>query len=147
MQCPVKGVHCRCRSELGSSLIAILRAEKSMKANKSSNNISRRFSPFLHFTLHRHTIHLPSLNLPTQLHTSMNVAGPRTTRTPSGLNPPSPANGLTGDAASGSGNNNAADVDMYLETPAFELSLDEFEEYALARLKVCRCFVVAAWCL
>lgn len=77
----------------------------------------------------------------------MNVAGPRTTRTPSGLVPPSPANGLTGDAASGSGNNNAADVDMYLETPAFELSLDEFEEYALARLKVCRCFAVAAWCL
>eukprot|EP00970_Alexandrium_tamarense_P020873 scaffold15794_cov283-Alexandrium_tamarense.AAC.2 len=66
----------------------------------------------------------------------MNVAGHRTTRTPSGLNPPSPANGLTGDAASGSGNNNAADVDMYLETPAFELSLDEFEEYALARLKL-----------
>lgn len=26
---------------------------------------------------------------------------------------------------------------MYLVTPSFELSLDEFEEYALARLKVC----------
>ena len=30
------------------------------------------------------------------------------------------------------------DVDMYMEVPSFELSLDEFEEYALARLKVCR---------
>eukprot|EP00569_Conticribra_weissflogii_P004614 CAMPEP_0171334390 /NCGR_PEP_ID=MMETSP0878-20121228/4619_1 /TAXON_ID=67004 /ORGANISM="Thalassiosira weissflogii, Strain CCMP1336" /LENGTH=479 /DNA_ID=CAMNT_0011835463 /DNA_START=156 /DNA_END=1594 /DNA_ORIENTATION=- len=29
-------------------------------------------------------------------------------------------------------------VDMYLVTPSFELSLDEFEEYALARLKVLR---------
>ena len=28
------------------------------------------------------------------------------------------------------------DVDMYLEAPSFELSLDDFEEYALARLKV-----------
>ena len=31
----------------------------------------------------------------------------------------------------------ATDVDMYLDVPSFELSLDEFEEYALARLKVC----------
>jgi hypothetical protein len=29
------------------------------------------------------------------------------------------------------------DVDMYTDVPSFELSLDEFEEYALARLKVC----------
>lgn len=30
----------------------------------------------------------------------------------------------------------ASDVDMYADVPTFELSLDEFEEYALARLKV-----------
>lgn len=28
-------------------------------------------------------------------------------------------------------------VDFYQEIPQYELSLDEFEEYALARLKVC----------
>jgi len=32
----------------------------------------------------------------------------------------------------------SVDVDMYLDVPSFELSLDEFEEYALARLKVLR---------
>jgi hypothetical protein len=41
---------------------------------------------------------------------------------------------------SGAGNSAAmttsSDVDMYTDVPSFELSLDEFEEYALARLKV-----------
>ena len=30
----------------------------------------------------------------------------------------------------------AVDVDMYSDIPSFEISLDDFEEYALARLKV-----------
>lgn len=30
----------------------------------------------------------------------------------------------------------SSDVDMYTVVPSFELGLDEFEEYALARLKV-----------
>jgi len=34
------------------------------------------------------------------------------------------------------GSSSSNDVDMYLDVPSFELSLDEFEEYALARLKV-----------
>ena len=33
-------------------------------------------------------------------------------------------------------------MDMYTDIPSFELSLDEFEEYALARLKVCEMFLV-----
>lgn len=37
---------------------------------------------------------------------------------------------------SASMSSSSADVDMYLDVPSFELSLDEFEEYALARLKV-----------
>jgi len=42
------------------------------------------------------------------------------------------ADGIGGGIASSS-----IDVDMYTDVPSFELSLDEFEEYALARLKVC----------
>lgn len=58
----------------------------------------------------------------------MNVAGrPRSHVAVS----PAPNNSTT--AKSG-----LVDVDMYSDIPSFELSLDEFEEYALARLKV-RC--------
>ena len=45
------------------------------------------------------------------------------------------ADGGIGSSSSASGA--SSDVDMYLDVPSFELSLDEFEEYALARLKVC----------
>jgi len=41
------------------------------------------------------------------------------------------------DSGGSSASSSATDVDMYLDVPSFELSLDEFEEYALARLKVC----------
>ena len=57
----------------------------------------------------------------------MNVAGPIRTR-------PLPLSAGGKDVGSGSSSSN--DVDMYLDVPSFELSLDEFEEYALARLKV-----------
>lgn len=57
----------------------------------------------------------------------MNVAGPIRTR-------PLPLSADGKDVGSGSSSSN--DVDMYLDVPSFELSLDEFEEYALARLKV-----------
>ena len=57
----------------------------------------------------------------------MNVAG-----RPRGLVAGSPANNNSGISARGG----AVDVDMYSDIPSFELSLDEFEEYALARLKV-----------
>lgn len=57
----------------------------------------------------------------------MNVAGPIRTR-------PLPLSADGKDVGSGSSSMN--DVDMYLDVPSFELSLDEFEEYALARLKV-----------
>ena len=57
----------------------------------------------------------------------MNVAGPIRTR-------PLPLFADGKDVGSGSSSMN--DVDMYLDVPSFELSLDEFEEYALARLKV-----------
>lgn len=41
-----------------------------------------------------------------------------------------------GIASSMPSSSNSLDVDMYTDVPSFELSLDEFEEYALARLKV-----------
>ncbi len=56
----------------------------------------------------------------------MNVAG-----RPRGPAAVSPVNN-NGSSARGGG----VDVDMYLDIPSFELSLDEFEECALARLKV-----------
>jgi hypothetical protein len=59
----------------------------------------------------------------------MNVAGPIRSRPL----PPSADSKDIGMLGSGSSSN---DVDMYLDVPSFELSLDEFEEYALARLKV-----------
>ena len=59
----------------------------------------------------------------------MNVAGPIRTR-------PLPLSADGKDIGSGSSSN---DVDMYFDVPSFELSLDEFEEYALARLKVGLC--------
>ena len=58
----------------------------------------------------------------------MNVAGPVRAR-------PAPLSGRRGRDSIGGGAP-SSDVDLYLDTPAFELSLDEFEEYALARLKV-----------
>lgn len=57
----------------------------------------------------------------------MNVAG-----RPRSFAAVSPVNATTATARGG-----LVDVDMYAEIPSFELSLDEFEEYALARLKVC----------
>lgn len=64
----------------------------------------------------------------------MNVAGPIRSRPP-------PLSDVKkrgyADGGSALGGAAAADVDMYLDVPSFELSLDEFEEYALARLKVC----------
>ena len=47
------------------------------------------------------------------------------------------AGGTADSGGSSSASSSATDVDMYLDVPSFELSLDEFEEYALARLKVC----------
>lgn len=58
----------------------------------------------------------------------MNVAGPIRSR-------PLPLSADGKDFGGGSGSS-SNDVDMYLDVPSFELSLDEFEEYALARLKV-----------
>ena len=63
----------------------------------------------------------------------MNVAGPIRTR-------PLPLSADGKDVGSGSSSSN--DVDMYLDVPSFELSLDEFEEYALARLKVGHCTII-----
>lgn len=61
----------------------------------------------------------------------MNVAGPvRASRHIDGGN-----NGKLRNSSHG-GEDAAGGVDMYLDIPSFELSLDEFEEYALARLKV-----------
>ena len=57
----------------------------------------------------------------------MNVAGPIRSR-------PLPLSADVGRDNIGMSVGN--DVDMYLDVPSFELSLDEFEEYALARLKV-----------
>ena len=57
----------------------------------------------------------------------MNVAG-----RPRSLAAVSPVNATT------TARGGLVDVDMYSEIPSLELSLDEFEEYALARLKV-RC--------
>eukprot|EP00984_Skeletonema_dohrnii_P034299 scaffold33521_cov130-Skeletonema_dohrnii-CCMP3373.AAC.5 len=59
----------------------------------------------------------------------MNVSGPIRSRPL-----PLSANGKDNGMSVGSSSSN--DVDMYLDVPSFELSLDEFEEYALARLKV-----------
>lgn len=59
----------------------------------------------------------------------MNVAGPIRSR-------PLPLSADVGRDNIGMSVGN--DVDMYLDVPSFELSLDEFEEYALARLKVLR---------
>lgn len=62
------------------------------------------------------------------------------------------AGGDNGGNASSASSSSATDVDMYLDVPSFELSLDEFEEYALARLKVCHiplsCIhdFVMVWC-
>eukprot|EP00581_Thalassiosira_minuscula_P001065 CAMPEP_0183749512 /NCGR_PEP_ID=MMETSP0737-20130205/68323_1 /TAXON_ID=385413 /ORGANISM="Thalassiosira miniscula, Strain CCMP1093" /LENGTH=524 /DNA_ID=CAMNT_0025985269 /DNA_START=128 /DNA_END=1702 /DNA_ORIENTATION=+ len=66
----------------------------------------------------------------------MNVAGPIRSRPV-----PLSADGKRRrgyDGADGSSRSDSSDVDMYLDVPSFELSLDEFEEYALARLKVLR---------
>lgn len=60
----------------------------------------------------------------------MNVAGPVRSR-------PVPLSAYGQDTGTSVGSSSSSnDVDMYLDVPSFELSLDEFEEYALARLKV-----------
>lgn len=59
----------------------------------------------------------------------MNVAGPARSR-------PVPLSAYGQDTGTSVGSSSSNDVDMYLDVPSFELSLDEFEEYALARLKV-----------
>ena len=59
----------------------------------------------------------------------MNVAGPVRSR-------PVPLSAYGQDTGTTVGSSSSNDVDMYLDVPSFELSLDEFEEYALARLKV-----------
>jgi len=61
----------------------------------------------------------------------MNVAGPIRSR-------PLPLSADGKDTGTSVGSSSSNDVDMYLDVPSFELSLDEFEEYALARLKVLR---------
>jgi hypothetical protein len=61
----------------------------------------------------------------------MNVAG-----RPRGHVAVSPINN-NGNSSGGASKGGLVDVDMYLDIPTFELGLDEFEEYALARLKVC----------
>lgn len=61
----------------------------------------------------------------------MNVAGPvRASRPIDGGN-----NGKLRNSSHGGGDAGGG-VDMYLDVPSFELSLDEFEEFALSRLKV-----------
>ena len=63
----------------------------------------------------------------------MNVAGPvRASRPIDGGN-----NGKLRNSSHGGGDAGGG-VDMYLNIPSFELSLDEFEEFALSRLKVSR---------
>ncbi|EJK46811.1 hypothetical protein THAOC_34502 [Thalassiosira oceanica] len=62
----------------------------------------------------------------------MNVAGPARVRSVP-LASASKRGSLAFDGGAGS---SAADVNMYNDIPSFELSLDDFEEYALARLKV-----------
>ena len=77
----------------------------------------------------------------------MNVAGPiRTRPTSAPLGGGGRGGGVTNskrrsfaDGNVGGGTDGSVDVNMYLDPPSFELSLDEFEEYALARLKVRMC--------
>ena len=64
----------------------------------------------------------------------MNVAGPIRSRPLSFSS--------SGQDAGGGSSSSTNDVDMYLDVPSFELSLDEFEEYALARLKVSYYFIL-----
>lgn len=65
----------------------------------------------------------------------MNVAGPVRSR-------PLPLSSYGQDTGTSVGSSSSNDVDMYLDVPSFELSLDEFEEYALARLKVSDCYLL-----
>ena len=67
----------------------------------------------------------------------MNVAGPVRAR-PVPLSDGKKRAYADGGGSYASSTGAAVDVDMYLDVPSYELSLDEFEEYALARLKVRR---------
>ena len=57
----------------------------------------------------------------------MNIGGKSRISTPT----------LKKETVSGSSGRNDVILSFYGEPPSYELSLDEFEEYALARLKVC----------
>ena len=57
----------------------------------------------------------------------MNIGGKSRISTPT----------LKKETLSGSSGRNDVILSFYGEPPSYELSLDEFEEYALARLKVC----------
>ena len=68
----------------------------------------------------------------------MNVAGPVRARPVPLSDGKKRAYADGGGSYASSSTGAAVDVDMYLDVPSYELSLDEFEEYALARLKVRR---------
>ena len=72
----------------------------------------------------------------------MNIGGKSRISTPT----------LKKETVSGSSGRNDVILSFYGEPPSYELSLDEFEEYALARLKVCfvticLCFEKSRYCL
>lgn len=69
---------------------------------------------------------------------TMNVAGPVRARPVPLSDGKKRAYADGGGSYASSATGAAVDVDMYLDVPSYELSLDEFEEYALARLKVRR---------
>jgi hypothetical protein len=73
----------------------------------------------------------------------MNVAGPvRASRPIDGGN----NYGKLPRSSHGGGDTAAGGVNMYLDIPSFELSLDEFEEYALSRLKVSIIMQLSCFC-
>ena len=75
----------------------------------------------------------------------MNVAGPIRSRPVPLSDGKRRGGGYADVGVGGSSAGTATDVDMYQDVPSFELSLDEFEEYALARLKVCCYWFAMVW--